>query len=215
MELSRVFIRGLVALVVIVGVAAVTPARAISYAGKWDPAFESAFPDLGWRGEAIFFLPDACLAQSGWILNGDSCSAFGMRIVSAEVEFYKLSDSTNPAFQETLSFNVASPAVASMKLDSNGLLTDVYGTFLYTLSSTLPFAGGPYTDFLLFFQGDLARMIYESEPPGGKKIVGISDRNPPDGRPVMTFSVVPEPGSVTLALAALLVIAFLLRRRAD
>lgn len=213
MGLSRILKSGLLALALLVGLAALTPVRAVTYIGKWDPAVGSDFADLGWRGEAKFFIPNACLAETGWILNSDSCSAFGMQIVSAEVEFYKLSDPTNPAFQETLVFNAPS-VVVSVKLDSDGLLTDVYGSFIYPVSSTLPLAGGPYTDFLLFFWGDLALMGYESHPPGGKKFVGFTDKNPPDGKPFMTFSVVPEPGSVPLVLMALLVIVLLGRRKA-
>ena len=132
-------------------------AQAIQYTGAWDPSFGSAFPDLGWRGEATFFVPDACLSQSGWVFNFDSCSSSGMQLVSAEVEFYKFSDPTNTTFQETLSFDVSSPFVLAMKLD-NGLLTGVLGTFNYFMPSTLPIAGGPYTDFVLLFENDIARM---------------------------------------------------------
>jgi hypothetical protein len=211
MELSRAIARALIALSLIVGLTATAPARAISYVGKWDPAFGAAFPDLGWRGEAKFFLPNDCLAESGLILNSDGCSDFGMKILSAEVEFYKLSDPTNPAFQETLSFDIPSDVVFSMELDE-GLLSGVYGAFLYSRSSTLTLAGAPYTDFTLFFEGDLARMYYVSSPPDGPKTDGYSSRDSIDGRPFMTFSVIPEPGSVPLFLTALLVIGVLARR---
>lgn len=179
------------------------PAHAVIYVGDWDPSFGAAFPDLGWRGEATFFVPDACLANDGWVLNSDSCSASGMRILGAEVEFYRLSDPTNPAFQETLLFDVPSSAVVSMQLD-DGMLTGVLGTFLYSRASTLPIAGSPFADFVLFFEADLARMSYVLAIPGGEIQEGISDRHPPDGSPFITFRVVPEPGGLGLLLAALL-----------
>jgi len=178
---------------------AASPAKAIIWSGAWDPAFGPAFPELGWRGEAKFFLPDACLSEQGWIFNFESCSSNGMKILSAEVEFYKLSDPTNPAFQETLSFDVPSSAVLSMHLD-NGLLTGVYGSFLYSRPSTLPIAGGPYTDFVLFFEDNLARMGYVSDPVDGEDSSGFSDKNPSDGSPFITFRVVPEPGVWSLML---------------
>jgi len=187
-------------------------AQAIQYTGAWDPSFGSAFPDLGWRGEATFFIPDACLSQSGWVFNFDSCSSSGMQLVSAEVEFYKFSDPTNTAFQETLSFDVPSPFVLAMKLD-NGLLTGVLGTFNYFRPSTLPIAGGPYTEFVLLFEDDIARMGFVSDPPEGNKTAGFSDRSPADGTPFITFRVVPEPTSLPLLLLGIGVMGWLARRK--
>jgi hypothetical protein len=175
------------------------PARAAIWTGAWDPAFGSAFPDLGWRGEASFFLPDACQAEEGWVFNFESCSGSGMKILSAEVEFYKLSDPTNVAFQETLSFNIPSSAVLSMRIE-NGVLAGVIGTFLYSRPSTLPIAGGPYTDFVLFFEDNLARMGFVSDPQEGQRTSGFSDKNPSDGTPFITFRAVPEPATWTLLL---------------
>jgi len=211
MKLSGVLIRRLTACVAVLGTMSLVPAHAVSIIGKWDPSFGAGFPDLGWRGEAIFFLPDACLAESGWVLNTDSCSDSGMKLLSAEVEFYKVSDPTNVAFQETLLFDVPSSAVARMRIDG-GQLTGVDGSFLYSRSSTLALAGAPYTGFVQFFEGDLAWMSYTSDTPNGV-VTGFSDPNPADGRPVITFSVIPEPGSALLVFAALLMIGMLLRRQ--
>lgn len=194
------------------GFACVSPAQAIIYTGSWDPAFGPDFPDLGWRGEASFFVPDACLAESGLVFNFESCSDFEMKILSAEVEFYKLSDPTNPLFHETLVFDVPSSAVLAVTMNG-GLLEGVLGTFLYSRSSTLPLAGGPYTDFVLFFEDNLARLGFVSDPPDGPKTHGFSDRNPPDGAPFITFRVVPEPGSLALLVAAIGGMGVAMRRR--
>jgi hypothetical protein len=128
-----------------------------------------------------------------------------MKITSAEVEFYKVSDPTNPAFQEILDFDLPLSAVDSMRVES-GLPTGVDGTFLYSRPSTLPLAGAPFASFVLFFEGDLALMSFIFESPNGT-LTGVSDRNA-----VMTFSVVPEPNSVPLVLAGLLAIGWLARR---
>lgn len=195
------------------GICGALPAQAAVFAGAWDPAFGSAFPDLGWGGEAKFFVPDACLAETGWVFNFESCSSSGMKLLSAEVDFYKLSDPTNTAFQETLSFDIPSDFVLAMKID-DGELAGVFGSFLYSRPSTLAIAGGGYTDFVLFFQGDIARMGFVSYPPNGHKTVGLSDVNPPDGRPFITFRAVPEPSSLPLFFAALGMLAlFSLRRQ--
>jgi len=198
--------RARVTFLVAAGLACVAPAHGATYHGSWDPAFGSAFPDLGWRGEATFFVPDACLAESGWVFNFESCSNGAMKVLNAEVDFFKLSDPTNPAFQETLEFADPTSLVERMRIE-NGTLTGLFATFDYFVASTLPLAGGPYTDFVLLFVGDVAQMGFISHPPDGDKTRGFSDLNPPDGAPFITFQLIPEPGGVALALLALLAIA--------
>lgn len=189
------------------------PGQAAIYTGDWDPAFGPAFPELGWRGQATFFVPDACLAQTGWVFNFASCSSFGMQLLSAEVDFYKLSDPSNPAFQETLLFGTASDLVLKMKIE-NGALAGVVGTFDYFLSSTLPIAGAPYTDFVLFFEGAYARMLYVSKPEDGWPSIGLSSLNPASGgSSFMTFRPLPEPGSLALVGMGLALIGWIARRR--
>jgi hypothetical protein len=207
LELAEKLKRARATLLVAAGLAFAAPAQAVTYHGFWDPSFGSAFPDLGWRGEATFFVPDACLSESGLVFNFESCSNFGMKILGAEVEFYKLSDPTNPAFQETLSFNVPSPFVDSMRIE-NGSLTGLFGSFNYFVPSTLALAGGSYTDFRLFFEDNLARMEFISDPPGGSQTRGFSDRNA-----IITFRLVPEPGSFALAALVLLLLVPLVRSR--
>jgi len=189
-----------------------TSANAIVYRGAWDPAFGAAFPDLGWNGIASFYVPDACLALSGTVLNTDPCSSGGMSILSADVGFYKLSDPGNPAYQETLSFAMPSTAVLSMTITDHSL-SGVDGTFLYWVPSTLPIAGGPYTEFQLFFKTDVAGMFYFSNPPGGPATWGVSDYNPPEGTPLIIFTPVPEPGTYALMFAGVAAIGFVARRR--
>jgi MYXO-CTERM domain-containing protein len=192
--------------------ACAAPAQAVVYAGRWDPAFGPAFPDLGWRGEALFFVPDACLALSGLILNTAPCSASSMQILSAEVDFYRVSDPLNPAFQETLNFNVPSGDVTAMQVVANEL-AGVFGTFGYTRSATLPLAGAPFTDFLLFFEGDVAQLAF----------VSLGEGHPPSGfssQAQITFSrlngpiPVSEPGSLALMLLGLGAIGVIRRRHA-
>lgn len=209
----------------LLGVCGINPAQAAYFTGAWDPAFGVAFPDLGWRGEAEFFVPDACLANSGWVFNFNSCSNWGMKILSAEVEFYKLSDPTNTVFHETLEFDVPDSFVLKMQLD-DGLLTGLFGTFLYSRDSTIPLAGGPYTEFVLFFEDDFARLGFVSHPQNCnerrgyghgedcKPEYGVSEKYPREGgSPLITFRLVPEPAGLPLLLIGLGALGFWARRR--
>ncbi|MEO7851449.1 MAG: hypothetical protein ABIR94_04220, partial [Rubrivivax sp.] len=38
-------------------------AQAALYTGKWDPAYGSIFPVLGWSATAVIYVPDPCLAS--------------------------------------------------------------------------------------------------------------------------------------------------------
>lgn len=196
-KLRRIF----TAVVVVLAAAYAAPSNAVIVIGKWDPAFGSDFPDLGWSGEATFFVPDACLGESGLVFNFEPCSNNGMKILSADVEFYKLSDPSNPAFQETLAFHTPSSLVINMNIE-NGMLAGVSGSFDYFVPSTLPLAGAPYTNFVLFFDGDIAMLSFVSEPPNGGTTRGQSE---PTAH--ITFRVVPEPGNLALSGVALLALA--------
>jgi len=197
------------AAIAVVAATFAAPTQAAIFAGDWDPAFGAAFPDLGWRGEAHFFVPDACLALDGWVFNFGQCS--GMKILDAEVEFYSLSDPTE-ATLETLLFDIPSNAVVSVNLD-DGQLLGVVGGFTYFMPSTLPLAGGPYSEFLLFFLADIPVLKFHSDPPGPhNSTFGFSDFTS-ENRPSITFSLVPEPGALALLGLGLGMIGLMMRQR--
>lgn len=208
------------------------PAQAAFYAGAWDPAFGPAFPGLGWRGEATFFVPDACLSIGGTITAGDACTTGpggGLKILSAEMEFYNLAAPATTL--ETLFFSTPSTLVASVTL-SGGELTSVFGLFPYLVPTTLTLAGAPDTSFGLGFLGTVAiSCYYEKEkeddrsrrpasiripgfPPGS---AGCSDLEASDGSgPFLKFtrvSAVPEPSVLLLLAGAVLGLAGAARRR--
>jgi len=123
------------ALMFAAGLAFSAPSQAIIIVGAWDPAFGSAFPELGWRGEAKFFVPDACLAESAGVQlrellrrhdEGAQCKC---RVLQALRP-------SNPLFQETLSFDDPTSLVAAMKIE-DGLLAGLYATFDYFVPSLL------------------------------------------------------------------------------
>jgi hypothetical protein len=129
-----------------------------------------------------------------------------MSLLSARVDFYKVSDPTNATFQESIFFNTPSPFVTWVRID-DGMLSGVMGSFNYLVPATLPLAGGPDTSFVLLFEDTIARLGFVSEGHSG-----LSDTSPPDGSPFITFQLVPEPGSVTILALALAAMTWLSRR---
>jgi len=151
-----------------------------------------------------------------------------MSLISAEVEFYKVSDPGNLAFQETLLFTAPSSLVIGMTI-SDGTLAGALGTFGYYVDATLPLAGGPTTEFNLSFLDNIAQLDFKTWGPchDGLSLAyssescvikrGFSDLNPPGGAPFLTFTAVstavPEPASGAMIVLALAMLAVLTRRR--
>ena len=186
---------------------AARPAQAAVYTGNWDPAFGPAFPQLGWKGQGTFFIPDACLSVPGPHANAGVCA--GMKLVSAAVDFYNLADPLHTTL-ETLHFNVESMLVSEMTVGANHQMAGVVGTFGYYVPSNLNIAGGPGVTFALGFLDDVAQLGYFSQESG----FGSSDLNPAGGAPFITFTpAVPEPGTYALFLAGLAVMWQIRRRR--
>lgn len=177
-------------------------AHAAIYAGDWDPAFGSAFPDLGWRGEVDVFVPDACLGLDGWV---SFLQCDGMKILEAEVEFYNLDNPENTL--ETLFFDIPSEIVLAVNLD-DGELLGLVGGFPYFRETKLDIAGAAdNTKFLLFFVSDIPILKFRSDEGWG-----LSDFRS-DNRPTISFQLVPEPGALALLGLGLGMIGLMMGRR--
>lgn len=192
-------------------VAGMGPAQAVVYRGSWDPAYGSALPDLGWRGEALFDIPTTCLAQGdGLYFNSGVCSP--ETILSGKVEFYNLS---NPGTTlETLTFDSSNIDITIQMRVTNHQLAGVVGAFLLpeesfiSLTDTMP--GASHSIFWLGFQDSQARLAncqYASWP--------TCSINTPssDSKAILNFAPVPEADGYVLALAGLGVVGAAMTRR--
>ena len=77
--------------------APVHQAGAAIFIGTFDPSFGGNLADLGFRGQATFDIPDACLGQTGFLVsNSDPCSNGAMFMTAATVELYRFSNPLAP-----------------------------------------------------------------------------------------------------------------------
>lgn len=198
------------------------PAHSAIIVGTFDPTFGPGVPNLGYRGQATFFVPDACFANLGFVSNpGDPCSLGAMAVLSASVELYNINTPGEPTVR-TLAFNGAAYTVSGvlMAFDSGtgqnevlGVATDLGigvptnlvdpGPDLLNPADDINFNG---TFWLGFLASPRSATLYTcnpaalapTEPPCPADSVGTSA--------LTTFvrqRAVPEPGGIVLVLAAL------------
>lgn len=171
-------------------------AQASVYVGSWDPAFGSDFPNLGWEGDVTFSVADSCVSG-----NNPSCS---MSLINGTVDLYVLA---TPATRQTLSFGAANfpfPG-GTATVDSQHQVTGINGLFLFPDLTTFA-AGGVTTPtyFWLMFSAMGPQLLF------GDTVthqIGSSEFPMENGRAVplafTSIHVVPEPGTLVLALAGL------------
>ena len=202
-------------------------ARAAVYRGSWDPAYGTAFPDLGWKGTATFFIPDACLVGTGAVANLDPCSSGGMKLLSANVYLYDAThDLLGLNILETLTFLPPNPYINSVYV-TNNVLTWVNSRLSDPVVASASIAGGGAYAFDLQFlpsTTNSVRLFHEPkgmDPTCAFDIPGVTYPDPRCGyndqsaanQPTMTLTLVPEPATVALVFAGLGAVGLTTRRR--
>ena len=164
-------------------------ARAVTYAGAWDPAYGGIFPELGWEASALFEVPESCLAigTGNNIPIGGPCAGF--EVLSAEVSFYNVANPSAILNSYALDPNVIVNGINLADGDLSGIDTGFFDSFV----STLPIAGsGQYAFSLILFAGNQAQLIFA---------------NPPQTSPGCAFLAVPDASCGICANAATSVFA--------
>jgi hypothetical protein len=194
------------------------------YRGSWDPSFGNPYPDLGYRGFADIFVPDACLDGTGWFADG-SCG--NMSLLAATVELYDFSAGQNPPTLDTVVF--APPPVVSdpvtgvfIQFDPNsgrnevvGVDTSIFGpkatnTSVYSGNLWLEFVSGHFGEtsppILTFSTLDVVSngaFLHACLPDEGEASLCSTPEVTTTNPGTVTFQRIPEPGSIALIFGAL------------
>jgi len=223
-SLSRVL--GSAAVAACLGMLSLSVAHAAFWTGAWDPRYGQPFDAnfdadvLGWRGNAVFEVPDACIVVG--TVNSSSCA--GMQLLNAQVTFY---DFLTNATVETFDYAPADLGAFSATFGAGGLLTSLTSDFFAPRSPVSDFSIINLYTFSLQFVEDGVRMYHTKDydlwglPVGPYSatqcetywllritqpwVCGYSGTYS-DGTSapaiVVTYTKVPEPGSLALLLAA-------------
>ncbi len=210
-----------------VSLAGVGAAHAALWTGAWDPRYGQPFDGnfdadvLGWRGIATFDIPEFCIGTNG-VADSSTCSA--MSLVSAQVIFY---DFQTDATVETFNYAPSDLSGFSATFGAGGVLTSLVSDFFAPRSPVSDFSIINLYTFSLQFVEDGVRMYHTKDydlwgypvgpysPEQCQKYWLLRISQPwvcgysgtySDGTSapaiVVTYSKVPEPGSIALLFAA-------------
>jgi hypothetical protein len=195
---------------------AVGPAQATLVVGSWDPPYGEPFPELGWRGSALFYIADDCKTNDGVRVVILNCGVADMQVKSAKVELYNIN---NPdATLQVLDFS-SDMWVLAAHFDANGVIDGVAAsTFFWALQPGLipeaELSNGDPAYFKLVFDFDFqdggteAHLGYAIRQGGIIRGWNNGEQFPA----TVALQVVPEPASAALLLAALGAAGFAGRR---
>jgi len=197
-------------------------ANAGNIRGNWDPSLGGSFVGTGFSGEIEFFVPDACLDATRYVPNSDPCSNGDMELISLEVTLYEVASPSNVYAVISFDPNQVPNPIQGVDVDMLsspqfvvGLDTDPMGPQTSGVAATV----APASVFMQFFSG------VDDGPSAGTYLYASTgcvqgddnrwDCSRSDFRSIrasVTYSAVPEPGSLGLLLSAMGV-GWLARRR--
>ncbi len=210
-----------------ISLAGVGAAQAALWTGAWDPRYGTPFDGnfdadvLGWRGIATFDIPETCI--DGFTADSSACA--GMSLVSAQVTFYDFNTDTTV---ETFEYAPGDLSGFSATFSAGGQLTSLISDFFAPRSPTSNFSVINLYTFSLEFVENGVRMYHTKDydlwgypvgPYSPEKcdksfllrisqpwVCGYSgtysDGSAPAPAVLVSFSKVPEPGSIALLFAA-------------
>lgn len=188
-------------------------AQAAVYTAVWDPAFGAPFANLGWRGNAAFFVPTSCEpAGTADISNAGACGN-GAIVTHADVELYDVNAAGQPTLA-TLDFNASSLVIGTLRYVNGELaqLTTSFSDVVFPAEDLSALGVVSGVGFFVDFTLSGPRLGWITCDLGLRCESGFNDGTNFPPRFTITRAAVPEPGSQWLSGLALL--GLLVARRA-
>lgn len=180
-------------------------AQAAVYTAVWDPPFGAPFTNLGWRGNAAFFVPGNCEpAGTADVSNAGACGG-GAIVTYADVEFYDVNAAGQPTLA-TLDFNESSLVIGTLSYVNGELaqLTTSFSDIVVPAEDLTALGVAPGVGFFVDFTLSGPRLGWISCDLGIACESGFNDGTNFPPRFTITRAAVPEPGSQWLIGMALL-----------
>ena len=180
-------------------------AQAAVYTAVWDPAFGAPFTNLGWRGNAAFFVPSGCEPAGSADVNNASACGGGAIVTHADVEFYDVNAAGQPTLA-TLDFNPSSLVIDTLRYVGGELtqLTTSFSDIVFPAEDLSALGVVPGVGFFVDFTLSGPRLGWIS---CDLRIACVSGFNDGTNFPplfTITRAAVPEPGSQWLFGIAML-----------
>jgi hypothetical protein len=183
-DLRTSFVCGALALVSTF--AAVAPAEAAVYRGRFDPTYGAPFtsPALAWAGSVQITVDDSCVAPGTLFLL--SCAS-GFQIDEAKVELYRVGDALDSenapvSPRQVMDFGAAAGAGINglgwlLDFDVNGDLTGVRSTAFTAIQGSIEETefGSSNAYFSLQFLGDYAQLYWFKNEPEPLELLALTN----------------------------------------
>ena len=199
----------------LVGVA--SSVQAASFRKSWDPEFSDVFSalvgvDVGWRGEALLFVDDACITSSSVVSFPNGCGTSSL--LSYELEFYDVG--TNAILgtgSDSAPGTPLFPAVTAISFDGSALPDGV--SLAGPLFVPGAFSFGSYAnsfDAALFFDLDGPSLTFIENC--GDDVCESYNNDGETYPPTVTWQWVPAPAPLALLGLGLVVMGMVRGRTA-
>ena len=191
--------------------------QAASFRKSWDPEFSDLFSttvgvDVGWRGDALIFVDDACVTSSDVVNFPDGCGTSSL--LSYELEFYDVNtDALLGTGSDSTPGTPPFPAVTAISFDGSALPDGVSLAGPLFVPGAFSFGSYPAT-FQAILTFDLSGPSLALRENCDDDICPFYGNDGETYPPTVTWQWVPAPAPLALLGLGLVLMGMVLRRTA-